>query len=69
MVSTHRGRYETIPRTDLLAEIGKRISNTKNYATAFRKAGLKTSDVPKFSRFEKDLFGKPGSPCAPIWSA
>ena len=33
IVSTHRGNYPTIPRSDLLAEIGKRVSNTKDYAT------------------------------------
>src|SRR5262245_26459196 len=54
VVSTRRATYETIPRTDLLAEIGKRVSNTKVYSTAFKKAGLKTSDVPKFAKFEKD---------------
>ncbi len=59
IVSTRRGNYETIPRTDLLAEIGKRVSNTKNYADAFKKAGKKTSDVPKFGEFEKKSFAKP----------
>jgi hypothetical protein len=39
VVSTFRGNYETIPRTDLLAEIGSRVSNTKNYQSAFQKAG------------------------------
>jgi hypothetical protein len=59
IVSTHRGNYPTIPRTDLLAEIGKRVSNTKNYADAFKKAGKKTSDVPKFGEFEEKSFAKP----------
>jgi hypothetical protein len=59
IVSTHRGNYETIPRTDMLAEIGKRVSNTRNYADAFKKAGLKTSEVPKFGEFESKSFAKP----------
>jgi hypothetical protein len=59
IVSTHRGNYETIPRTDLLAEIGTRVSNTKNYAAAFKKAGKKTSEVPKFGEFESKSFAKP----------
>jgi Metallo-beta-lactamase superfamily len=59
VVSTRRGNYETIPRTDLLAEIGTRVSNTRNYATAFKQAGLKTSSVPKFGEFEKKSFDKP----------
>ena len=58
IVSTRRGNYETIPRTDLLAEIGKRVSNTRNYAAAFKKAGKKTSAVPKFGDFEKKSFSK-----------
>ena len=45
--------------TDLLAEIGRRVSNTKNYAAAFKKAGKKTSEVPKFGDFEKKSFAKP----------
>lgn len=59
VASTHRGRYPTIPKAELLAEIGTRISNAKNYATAFQKAGVKTSEVPKFGEYEKDFFGKP----------
>ena len=59
VVSTRRGNYETIPRSDLLAEIGSRVSNTKNYAKAFEKAGLSVSMVPKFGQFEKDSFDRP----------
>ena len=59
IVSTRRGNYETIPRTDLLAEIGRRVSNTRNYADAFKKAGKKTSEVPKFGEFESKSFAKP----------
>ena len=58
IVSTRRGNYETIPRTDLLAEIGTRVSGGRNYADAFKKAGLKTSDVPKFAEFESKSFAK-----------
>ena len=58
IVSTRRGNYETIPRTDLLAEIGKRVSNTKNYADAFKRAGKKTSGIPKFGKFEEQSFSK-----------
>jgi hypothetical protein len=59
VVSTRRGNYETIPRSDLLAEIGERVSNTRIYATAFKKAGKSTDDVPKFDEFEKESFAKP----------
>jgi hypothetical protein len=59
VVSTHRGNYPTIPRTDLLAEIGKRVSNTRNYDAAFRQAKVKTSEVPKFAEYEKESFTEP----------
>ena len=59
VVSTHRGNYPTIPQTDLLAEIGTRVANTKNYAAAFKKADVKTSAVPKFGEYERKAFGKP----------
>jgi beta-lactamase superfamily II metal-dependent hydrolase len=62
IVSTRRGNYPTIPRTDLLAEIGKRVSNTKTYADAFKRARMTTSDVPSFREFESRSFGMPQPP-------
>jgi hypothetical protein len=59
VVSTRRGTYKTIPRAALLAEIGTRVSNTRNYAEAFENEGLKTSDVPRFRDFAKASFAKP----------
>jgi hypothetical protein len=59
IVSTRRGNYPTIPRADLLAEIGSRVSNTKNYEQEFDRAGVKTSAVPKFREYERDSFGEP----------
>src|SRR5262249_9503958 len=53
VVSTERGRFETIPRSDLLTEIGTRIANTKTYATEFKRAGIANSKVPKFAAFER----------------
>jgi hypothetical protein len=38
VVSTKRKQYETIPDAQLLTEIAKRVSNTKNYLEAFKKA-------------------------------
>lgn len=35
VVSTKRKQYETIPDAELLTEIAKRVSNTKNYLQAF----------------------------------
>jgi hypothetical protein len=59
VVSTHRANYKTIPQTELLAEIGQRVSNTRTYADEFKKAGIKTSEVPKFGEFETKSFAKP----------
>lgn len=59
VVSTFRGNYQMIPRADLLAEIGKRVSTTRNYEAAFKKAGVATSTVPKFADFERDSFAEP----------
>jgi hypothetical protein len=59
VVSTQRGRFDTIPRADLLVEIGRRISNTKTYDTAFKQAGLETSIVPNFDEYENASFAKP----------
>jgi hypothetical protein len=59
IVSTRRGNYPTIPRADLLAEIGKRVSNTRNYDAAFKQAKLKTSEVSKFGEYEKESFADP----------
>ena len=59
IVSTRRGNYETIPRSQLLAEIGTRVSNAKKYSEAFAKAKKKTTGVPKFGEFESEWFAKP----------
>jgi hypothetical protein len=54
VVSTMRKNYETIPRAALLAEIGKRVSNVKNYG---KLLGAKASALPKYSEFEKAWIG------------
>lgn len=59
VVSTRRGNYPTIPRSDLLVEIGQRVTNTKTYATAFQEADVDTSEVPLFSQFERASFAMP----------
>jgi hypothetical protein len=43
VVSTRRATYKAIPRAALLAEIGARVANTRNYDGAFKKADVKTS--------------------------
>jgi beta-lactamase superfamily II metal-dependent hydrolase len=58
IVSTRRATYKTIPNAALLAEIGTRVSNTRNYDAAFKQAGVSTSQVPKFGEFERESFAK-----------
>jgi hypothetical protein len=50
VVSTKRKRYETIPRSALLVEIGKRVQNVRNYQEAL---GPNAAALPKFDQFEK----------------
>jgi Metallo-beta-lactamase superfamily len=54
LVSTKRKNYETIPRSALLAEIGRRVANVRNYQTLL---GAKASGLPKFAEFEKTWIG------------
>jgi hypothetical protein len=50
VVSTMRKNYETIPRSALLKELGKRVQNVRNYQQAL---GNRASLLPKFTEFEK----------------
>jgi hypothetical protein len=45
-----RKNYATIPRSALLAEVGKRIRNVRNYHVLL---GAAASTLPKFDEFEK----------------
>jgi len=56
VVSTKRKNYETIPRSALLVEIGKRVENVRNYQQAL---GTKAPQLPKFSEFEKQWLTSP----------
>jgi len=38
LISTKRKQYDTIPDGELLVELGKRVSNTKNYLGEFQAA-------------------------------
>jgi hypothetical protein len=50
VVSTKRKNYETIPRSALLAEIGRRVQNVRNYQV---ELGAGASQLPKYKQFEK----------------
>ena len=56
LVSTKRKNYETIPRSALLAELGKRVQNTRNYQA---ELGSGASQLPKFTEFEKPWLNLP----------
>jgi hypothetical protein len=56
LVSTKRKNYETIPRSQLLVELGRRVRNTRNYQQAL---GTNASQLPKFTEFEKPWLGDP----------
>ena len=51
VVSTKRKNYATIPHSALLAEIGRRVQNVRNY---HQKLGAKATELPKFNDFEKE---------------
>lgn len=59
IVSTLRERFKTIPRSAMLAELGKRVAKTRDYKAAFAAADIKTSSLPEFSGYEKLWFGEP----------
>lgn len=40
IVSTERSTYKTIPKADLLVELGRRVGNTRNYLAAFTAQGI-----------------------------
>lgn len=56
VVSTKRKNYETIPRTALLAELGRRVRNVRNYK---EELGANASHLPKFTQFEKPWIDLP----------
>jgi hypothetical protein len=56
VVSTKRKNYETIPRSALLAELGKRVKNVRNHQQAL---GPGASSLPKFNEFEKHWLNAP----------
>jgi len=56
VVSTVRKNYETIPRSALLVELGRRVGNVRNYKEAL---GSTASQLPKFDEFEKPWIDSP----------
>ncbi len=58
VVSTERGKYQTIPRAPLMVEIARRIGGTKNYAKALAQKKIPLKKLPKFDKFEKASIDK-----------
>jgi beta-lactamase superfamily II metal-dependent hydrolase len=57
VVSTARTPYDVIPRSTLLVEIAKRISNAKIYAPLLSTAQIQ--NLPHYAGFEDALLGEP----------
>ena len=60
VVSTQRGRYETIPRTELLAEIGKRVSPTpRTTPRRSRRRGSRPQTCRSSASSKRKFFAEP----------
>jgi glyoxylase-like metal-dependent hydrolase (beta-lactamase superfamily II) len=58
LVSTKRKNYKTIPRAELLVELGRRVKNGQNYQQRLTKKKLKPAqELPRFE-FEKNFLNK-----------
>lgn len=57
IVSTERTFYKVIPRATLLAEIGKRVGNTRTYGDLLNSEQI--AGLPNFAEYEKAGLGKP----------
>lgn len=62
LVSTLRKNYETIPRSGLLAVIGRRIGNARDYRAALEAAGVDPATLRHFHRFEEEWLAEPQPP-------
>jgi hypothetical protein len=59
IVSTQRGRYKTIPRAELLVELGKRVQNVRNYQSELEAAGVDVKQLPYYREFERMWLSAP----------
>ncbi len=58
IVSTERSTYKTIPKADLLVELGHRVDNTRNYADAFAAKGINPEERVQKIAYERDFLDK-----------
>ena len=59
LVSTKRKNYKTIPMSALLVELGRRVSNTRNYELEFEGAGFEPTDLPEYEDYEREWLARP----------
>lgn len=59
VVSTARKNYKVIPESALLADLGRRVANTRNYDAALTAAGLRPKDLPRYAEYEEEWLGEP----------
>ncbi|MCP4074012.1 MAG: MBL fold metallo-hydrolase [Hyphomicrobiales bacterium] len=59
VVSTMRNKYPSIPRSELLAEIGSRVSNTRRYQRALKAKGIDHTKLLHYQEREKKWLDKP----------
>ena len=59
LVSTKRKNYKTIPRAELLAEIGRRVVNTRKYGEALTDAGHDPTTLRHFAELEESWIDQP----------
>jgi beta-lactamase superfamily II metal-dependent hydrolase len=59
VVSTARKNYKTIPKSELLAVLGERVINVRNYSEALQEKGLDPKKLPLFKDFEKEFIDSP----------
>lgn len=62
LVSTLRKNYRTIPRSELLAEIGRRVTKTHNYRDELVAAGIDPAELPHFHELEEEWLAEPQPP-------
>ena len=59
VVSTVRKNYPTIPSSELLVDIGRRVASARNYADSFDAADIDPKDLPLYAQREKEWLSSP----------
>ncbi|MEM9918696.1 MAG: MBL fold metallo-hydrolase [Bacteroidota bacterium] len=59
IVSTMRKPYKSIPSATLLAELGRRVYNVRNYKQALEAAGYDPTELPHFNQYEAHSIDQP----------